>query len=262
MDIHKIALYLAGKLPSYYIKANPSRFIRLVNWKFPTYIEWNQLDFIQKQANQSEDLYFMILDDISKDASESDEINQQLMLLFSELDIPNTVLDIEENHTLWSYSWEKFNAKLHARYWLHPNTDQKGEIFQELCKDILLANNFINVRIAWPGADWWIDITADKEIVVWNNTVKLIRFVGQCKYKSTGKVSLTEVNELITPLTQDTNNMYQGVFFFTNSQYQPRAKNALEELESSRLNVKALYLQGDDILDIINANRNLENQYS
>ncbi|NVP18133.1 restriction endonuclease [Candidatus Gracilibacteria bacterium] len=258
MDIRKISLYLAGKLPPYYNQANPARFKRKVKEKFTNYIDDSQLDFIQKQSNQSEDLFFMILDDISKDYKDGEGYNSFINLL-NDLEIPKEILGINE---YGNYTWETFLNKVKSIYGNDFSTTDIGGYFEELCKELLIKDGFINVKVAGSGSDGGIDITADKEIFIGNNTKKLISFVGQCKYKSSGNVTKEEVNALLTPIINDTNNMFQGILFFTNQKYQPNAKQELENTQSSRINLKSFYLDGNEILDIINSHFDLIKKFS
>jgi hypothetical protein len=258
MDIREVSLYLAGKLPPHYNKTNPGRFKRKTKIAFPDYVDESHLDFIQKQSSQQEDLFFMVLDDIAKDFKEWDGY-KQLINLLADLEVPEELLWILPKE---QYTWSKFLKKVEEKFWSSYSTNDIGEYFEELCRDLLSHDGFINVKIAWSGGDGWIDITADKEVLIWSGTKKLISFVGQCKYKSTGNVSKEEVQQLLSPIEDDSDNMYQWLLFFTNSKYQPQAKNKLEKIQKGKLNVKAFYLDWDEILDVINRHPDLIKKYS
>jgi hypothetical protein len=151
---------------------------------------------------------------------------------------------------------------LKKKYGDTPSNNEKWELFEAFCRDILSKDWFINIKIASCWADGGIDITADKEILIWKNTKKLISFFGQCKYKSSWNVTVKEVDELIKVIADDTNNMYQWILFLTNKKYQPKAKQLLEKTQANRLNIKSFYLDGDELLDIINLHEDLIQKYT
>jgi hypothetical protein len=259
MDIRKIALHLAGKLPPNYTTPNPSRFVRKVWIDFPDFIKESQLNFVQKQSSQSEDLYFMILDDIYRDNHEWDQLILYKKLL-KELDVPlNLLWEVEK----WKYTWKDYQNKLTKTFWSTPNKDEKWDLFEELCIDILkIIWGFTDVKSIWRWSDWWIDITAKKIIKLWDNTNMYLWFFGQCKYKTDKNVQDSEIARLTTTISNDSVQKYQGVFFFTNSSYAPNAKETLDNINHSTSNRKCFWLDGNDILDIINSNPDLIEKYS
>lgn len=267
MDIRKIALYLAGKLPPYYIKSNPWRFSRLVKIKFPAYVESEQLDFIQKNSIQTEELYFIVLDDIYKDYN-AWEWYEVFLELLKELNIPEQVWTNNEtiqpiNSWTWTYNWDKFTKKIKSTYGSRPTTIEKWILFQSLCYDILHTIwGFSNIHVSSPWADWGIDITADKKIELWDNTYVSIWFFGQAKYKTNWNISKNEITTLLSPINKDKTNKYQCVFYFTNRDYAPGATLELSDIDWWNTNRKCFWLNGDQMLDIINSNKALEEKYT
>ncbi|MEI6426215.1 MAG: restriction endonuclease [Candidatus Absconditabacteria bacterium] len=259
MDIRKIALYLSGKIPPNYEKYNRLEFMELLKGIFG--YGYDQLDFYWKQAKEyEEEFYFMVLDLLYSKSLKDENEKTKFSKLLEDLKLPSFILGVEEESGT-PYTRDLFNEKLQSIYGDDPTNDDKGELFEELCKDILVADGFCNIKIAGRGGDGGIDITADKEILIGENTKKIISFIGQCKYKTSGNVTKQEVNDLISPIVSDSNNMYQGILFFTNRKYQPAAKAELEKTQSSRLNIKSFYLDGDEILDIINTNMQIQSKY-
>jgi len=259
-------MYLAWKLPPYYGNSNLYAFTKALR-KFAKEEYTNEeMTFILNQAKWiDEEVYFMVLDDLWKNTpEEKNELKksrEDIIQLLKSLWVNEEVLGIERKEEI-NYTWFDFTNKVKSIYWDKYSTIDIWWYFEKLCKELLIKDWFINVKIASSGSDWWIDITADKEILIWNNTKKLISFVWQCKYKSSWKVTKDEVNDLITPVINDTNNMYQWILFFTNQQYQPNAKQELENNQSSRVNLKSFYLDWDEILDIINNSPDIVEKFS
>jgi len=265
MDIRKIALFLAGKLPPYYWNSNLYKFSKALKRLAPEEFSNDEILFIQQQAkNIDEEVYFMVLDDLwtnTIDKREEGKISKQdIIEMLQKIWVPNEVLGVEESRNI-EISWDLFENKAKQIYWKSYSTTQMGEFFEKLCDNILQKNGFINVKVAsiWP--DWWIDITADKEVIVWTNTKKYISFFGQCKYKSSWNVSKKEVEDLIWVISGDTDNFYQWLLFFTNKKYVASAKKLLDQLEKNRLNIKAFYLDWDEILDIVKKYPDLIKKY-
>jgi len=257
MDIRKISLYLSGKLPPHYIFSNQGRFRRVVKKYFPEFIEDTQLNFIEKQSQQSEDLFFMVLDDIYKDFWESKEFIELLW----DLEIPDELY--KKIRIFWKYTWDNFTNLLKSRYWHTPNTNQKWELFEELCFDILrIVWWFKNVKKASAWWDWWIDVTAEYRLPIWTNTDIKLWFFWQAKYKSNWNVQESEINRLTTTISNDTDQKYQGIFYFTNKEFAPKAREALENISHWISNRKCFWLDWNEILDIISENDELFKKYS
>jgi hypothetical protein len=74
MDIRQIALYLAGKLPPYYGNSNLRSFTKVLRIFAPEEFTNEEMLFIQQQAkNNDEEVYFMILDDLREQATDTIE---------------------------------------------------------------------------------------------------------------------------------------------------------------------------------------------
>ncbi len=259
MDIRKISLYLSGKLPPYHNKANFWRFRRIFKQDFPEYIDDTQIEFIQKQWAQTEDFFFMILDDIQKDYKEWSWFDDFVNSLIK-LEIPYEILWVSEAK---EYTWNMYNAFLHKTYWEKPSTNQKWELFERLCFDILqIVGWFTNVKKAWDWWDWGIDITSEYKFPVWTNTSFILWFFWQAKYKTRGNISEAEINRLTTTISNDTNQKYQWVFYFTNTFYAPKAREALENISHWTSNRKSFRLDWDEILQIISKNDELMKKYT
>lgn len=262
MDIRKIALYLAWKLSPYYIKPNPWRFLRLLKDKFPSYVENDQLNFIQSQSNQSEEIYFSVLEDIYTDYKTWVWYDAFLWLL-ADLKIPDEIYSSNATISTWEYNWEIYEKKLKKMYGSNPTTIEKWQFFQELCYDILrIVGWFVNIYTSAPGPDWGVDITADKEITLWDWVVVLLWFFWQAKYKTTGTVSKKEITDLLSPINKDKTNKYQCVFYFTNRTYSPGANTELRDIDWWNTNRKCFALDWNKMLDIINACPEIQKKYS
>lgn len=266
LDIRQIALYLSGKLPPYYGDSNLRSFTKQLRIFAPQEFTNDEMLFIQQQArNIDEDIYFTVLDDLWQEAKDTLEPNkkskQDIIQLIQNLWVPKELIGLQ-NIIIEEYTWDTYKQLLTQRYWTNPSNNDKWELFEELCRDILSKDWFINIKVASRWADGGVDITADKEILIWKNTKKFISFFWQCKYKTTGNVSKDEVNALITPIINDTNNMYQWILFLTNQKYNSNAKEILDNTQSSRANIKSFYLNGDELLDIINNYQDLQEKYN
>jgi len=254
MEIKKIALHLSGKHPPNYSKISRLHFFEKLESEYG--IDTTKATFWWEQANKyEEEFYTLVLEYLYSKAWE-DLVQLQRI---------NDFIDsfwFDEDITKPVYDWSKFENLLKNKYGDSPTNNDKWELFEQLCRDILIRDGFTNVNIASRGADWWVDITADKEILIWLNTKKSISFFWQCKYKTSSNVSKEEVEQLTWPIIKDTNNNYQWLIFMTNTDYMPNAKAELDSLDNSRANMKSLYLNWSDLLDIINNHLDLMKAYS
>ncbi len=74
MDIRKIALYLAGKLPPYYGTSNLYAFSKKLHSFASEEFTREEMLFIQQQAkNIDEEVYFMVIDSLWKNATDIQE---------------------------------------------------------------------------------------------------------------------------------------------------------------------------------------------
>lgn len=269
MDIRKISMFLAWKLPPYYNnrESNLYAFKKFLSSKISnTEYTTEEMNFILQQAkNKDEDVYFMVLDDLWNnvlDKSEELKISKNdFIRLLIDFWIPNEVLDIEKKEEV-KYTWADFDKLLIKKYWDTPTTNNKWDLFEELCFDILkIVWWFTNVKKASAWADWWIDITANFRLPIWSNTDIKLWFFWQSKYKSIWKVQVDEVNILTTTISNDTAQKYQWVFYFTNSEYAPKAREALDNISHSTSNRKCFWLDWNDILRVISENKELYKKY-
>lgn len=266
MDIRKIAMYLAGKLPPYYGASNLRTFTKKLKLFASEEFTNDEMLFIQQQAkNVDEEVYFMVLDDLRKDATDVQELwkksKNDIIDLLKDIGVPQEILGIfEENE---QYTWEMYEDLLQEKYGKSPTTIQKWDLFEKLCFDILRIEWwFTNVKKASSGADWWIDITAEYILPLGSNTDIKLWFFGQAKYKTSGDVQTKEVNILTTTISNDIAKKYQWVFYFTNKEYAPNAREALDNISYGTSNRKCFWLDGDDILRIVTNNKELFKKYT
>lgn len=266
MDIRKIALYLAWKLPPYYGESNVYAFSKRLLKFAPKEFTREEMLFVQQQAkNIDEEVYFMVLDDLWKNTPEKQEewkkSRTDILVLLRDLWVKDEILWLKWTQN--NYTWEMFDKLLHNKFWNNPTTNNKWDLFEALCFDILqIVGWFKNVKKASAWADGWIDITAEFKLPIWINTDIRLGFFWQAKYKSSWNVQVTEVNILTTTISNDTQQKYQWVFYFTNSEYAPNAREALDNISHSTSNRKCFWLDGNDILKVVSENPELYNKYS
>ena len=259
MDIRKIALYLSGKIGPDYKKYSRLEFYdHLKN----IYGFWfDQLDFYWKQSKEyEEELYFLVLEYLYSKNLKDESEKSKFELLLKEIKFDdNPIIQKQDESWKWDYSWKDFSQKIIEDYgdW---NYD-KGELFEELCEDILKNSGFINTNISSRWTDGGVDISWDKEIFIWTGVKKLLRFVWQCKYKGNWSVSLKEAEELTSLLTRENSDTYQWALFFTNTKYQSRALSMLNWTKKSKINIETFILDWNEILDIINSNQEIFDKY-
>lgn len=147
MDIRKVAMFLAWKLPPHYLTPNQARFRRVTKNIFPEYVEDSQLDFIEKQSKQTEDLFFMVLDDIYKDFWKSKEVLE----LFKKLEITNDILWIEENNKLELKEYK-----------------DEDDFTKNFLLDFFRKLWFSDVKFTHGRKEYWKDIIMRKKDELWN----------------------------------------------------------------------------------------------
>lgn len=262
MDIRKIALYLSGKIAPDYKKFSRLEFYEHLKNIYGFWFD--QLDFYWKQAKEyEEELYFLILDYLHSKSSKDTSEKIKFELLLKEIKFDDTpIVEKQDELWKWDYSWKDFELKISELYWAKPSNIQKWDLFGKLSADILeKVGNFVNVRSVWAWADEWIDLTATNLITLGKNTAITFGWLGQCKYKSKWNVQWDEVNRIIRTISEDSIRAYQIVYFFTNAWYAPKARQALESINHNWLNRKAFWFDGDQILDIINSNKEIFEKY-
>lgn len=165
MDIRKIAMYLAGKLPPYYWSSNLRTFTKKLREFAKEEFTNEEMLFIQQQAKWiDEEIYFIVLDDLRKDSTEEKEewkkSKQDIINILKELNIPDEILDIDNNLTLWEFKDEEdftknFLIPFFRKLWYKDikNTHWK----KEYGKDILMRkmDEFWNRRYIWVQAKIW-----------------------------------------------------------------------------------------------------------
>lgn len=259
MDIRKIALFLSGKIAPDYTKYSRLEFYEHLKEIYGFWFD--QLDFYWKQAKEyEEELYFLVLDYLYSKSSKDISERSKFDLLLKKIEFNDTpIIEKQGESWEWNYTWKDFSQKIIEKYgdW---NYD-KGELFEELCEDILKTSGFVNTNISSRWTDWWVDISWDKEIFIWSGVKKLLRFVWQCKYKEKWAVSLKEAEELTWLLTRENADTYQWALFFTNTKYQSRALSTLNWTKKSKLNIETFILDGNEILDIINSTKEIFDKY-
>lgn len=136
MDIRKIAMFLAWRLPPYYNnrESNLYAFKKFLNNNISrTEYTTDEMNFILQQAkNKDEDVYFMVLDDLWNNVIEKSEelkINKsEFIKLLIEFWIPKEVLGIEEKE-------EENKLKSKTIWWITPFDDTwfiRKEILNEI----------------------------------------------------------------------------------------------------------------------------------
>lgn len=110
IDIKKISLYLAWKLPPNYIEPNLLRFIRVVKDLFPEYYNQTTLETFYKQSNDVlEKFFFMILDDIYSEVW----LNEKFKKLLQDLYVKESLyLDNVNIHKDYNNEIQKIEKKL------------------------------------------------------------------------------------------------------------------------------------------------------
>jgi hypothetical protein len=267
MDIRKISMYLAWKLPPYYGSSNVYAFTKALRRFAKEEYTNEEISFIQTQAKWvDEEVYFLVLDDLWnslwEEKIEWKKSRKDVIELLQWLWVKNEVLGFEEEKNL-EYTWKKFDELLEKRFWSKLTTNNKWDLFEELCFDILSIEWwFTNVKKASAWADWWIDVTADYRLPIWGNTDISLWFFWQAKYKSSWNVQAAEVNILTLTINNDTAQKYQWVFYFTNREYAPKAREALENISKATSNRKCFWLDWNDILKIVSWNKDLYKKYT
>lgn len=259
-------MFLAWKLPPYYGSSNLYAFTKALRNFAKEEFTNDEMTFIQNQAKWvDEEVYFMVLDDLWKTTPEEQidwkKSRKDIIELLKSLWVNDEVLGIEGKEEK-KYTWSDFDELLIKKYWTTPTTNNKWDLFEELCFDILkIVWWFTNVKKASAWADWWIDITADFRLPIWSNTDIKLWFFWQSKYKTSWNVQVDEVNILTTTISNDTAQKYQWVFYFTNKEYAPKAREALDNISHSTSNRKCFWLDWNDILRIISENKELYKKY-
>ncbi len=265
MDIRKIAMFLAWKLPPYYWSSNLYVFTKALRKFAKEEFTNDEMTFIQQQAKWvDEEVYFMVLDDLWKNTVkvkvEWKKSQNDVTELLKSLGVNNEVLGIDTS--INNFTWEDFGKILKYKFWETPTTNNKWDLFEELCFDILrVVGWFTNVKKASAWADWWIDITAEYRLPIWWNTDIKLWFFWQSKYKTNWKVQVDEVNILTTTISNDIAQKYQWVFYFTNSEYSPKAREALDNISHSTSNRKCFWLDWNEILKIVSENEGIFKKY-
>lgn len=134
IDIYKISLYLAWKLPPHYLKPNLLRFIRLVNELFPEYYKQKDLEIYHKQSDVLDKFFFMILDDIYSEIWLNDKFKKLLKWLNITDELYISSLDTYNNEVVniikeLQLKWVKSNSDI----WISiiAKTIHKYKIFSE-----------------------------------------------------------------------------------------------------------------------------------
>jgi hypothetical protein len=207
----------------------------------------------------------MVLDDLWKNTPKVKEkwkkSQDDIIQLLKDLWVNDEVLgtEIKEGKI---YTWENFDELLKHKFWETPTTNNKWDLFEELCFDILrVVWWFTNVKKASAWADWWIDITAEYKLPIWSNTDIKLWFFWQAKYKSSWNVQEIEINKLTTTISNDIAQKYQWVFYFTNQEYAPKAREALDNISYSTSNRKCFWLDWNEMLKVVSENKELFNKY-
>jgi hypothetical protein len=260
-------MFLAWKLPPYYWSSNIYAFTKALRKFAKEEYTNDEMNFIQQQAKWiDEEVYFMVLDDLWKnildEKIEWKKSRDDIIELLRWLWVNDEVLGIEEEKES-NYTWDDFEKLLIKKYWNKPTTNNKWDLFEELCFDILkIVWWFTNVKKASAWADGWIDITADFRLPIWSNTEIKMGFFWQAKYKSSWNVQAKEVNILTTTISNDTAQKYQWIFYFTNKEYTPNSRMALDNISHSTSNRKCFWLDWSDILRVVSENKELYKKYT
>lgn len=103
LDIRKIAMFLAGKLPPYYWASNLRSFTKQLRIFAKAEFTNDEMLFIQQQAkNIDEEIYFMVLDDLWRSTTDTIEkwkrSRDDIIKLMIELGVPDDVLGIMNNN--------------------------------------------------------------------------------------------------------------------------------------------------------------------
>lgn len=134
IDIKKISLYLAWKLPPNYIEPNLLRFIRVVNNLFPEYYNQTTLETFYKQSNNIIDkFFFMILDDIYSEIWFSEKFEKLLKDLYVKKDLYIEELNIYKDYNKDIQKIEKDLQWISLDIWtfIISKTIHKYKIFSE-----------------------------------------------------------------------------------------------------------------------------------
>lgn len=158
MDIRKISMYLAWKLPPYYWSSNLYAFTKaLRNFAKEEYTN-DEMTFIQTQAKWvDEEVYFMVLDDLWKSTPEEQiewkKSKEDIVELLKSLWVNDEVLGIEEK--------EEIKTKSKTIWFITPFDDTwtiRKDILNEISSKFWYLVQEIKMDKDWNGKFLWDSI--------------------------------------------------------------------------------------------------------
>ena len=100
VDIKKISLYLAGKLPPYYWGSNPYKFSKAIR-KFSKHFSNKELETVRNLAQDNDyKYYFMILDVLWDNTSNDPNSKEDFLIMLHNIWVPFDVLGLYVSENL------------------------------------------------------------------------------------------------------------------------------------------------------------------